>query len=196
MRLISDPEDWNGELPPVLVAPASGTAERRALLRALVAYVLGAAPDVVSIAHEEGRAPRLLVPEDAAFHLSSASRDGLAALAVGRAPVGVDIELVEAATEPPWHVLHPEERAWLMGLPAGERERGFARLWAAKEAYLKALGIGVAREPSSFAVLPEGEAMQVRDPARPGERILVATASTTDGGRDFAVALVERVATS
>ena len=194
MRPISDLAQWAGDLPVVLVAAASDAPARRLLLRELAARVLQLAPDAVVIAHREGRAPRLAMPpETTGLHLSSASRAGLAALAVGRVALGVDIEAVEPGREPPWNVLHPDERAWLAGLSAPEQARSFALLWAAKEAYLKALGIGLAREPSSFVILPGQIAgsMRLVDPARAGAGVRLSAEIVAHGGRDFAVALAE-----
>ncbi len=117
----------------------------------------------------------------------------MAAFAVGRSPLGVDIEAVEPGRELPWNVLHPDEGAWLAGLDAGDRDRSFALLWAVKEAYLKALGTGLAREPSSFPALP-GEAAgttSILDPERAGQGVSVSTAWFAWGERDFAVALVD-----
>ncbi len=184
--------DWDGVLPAVLVAPVRDQEARRGLLRALAARVLELAPERVAVAHEEGRAPRLVEPAWSGLRLSSAGRAGMAALALGRGPIGVDIEAVEPGAETPWNVLHPDERIWLSGLPVEEGPRGFARLWAAKEAYLKALGTGLGREPSSFAALPAENRraeMRVIDPAQRASS--VSTAWVTQDGREFAVALAE-----
>ena len=193
MRVMSDMADWAGEMPAVLVAPAPHAQARRSLLRALAARVLGYAPDRIAISHWEGRAPVLVSPAGAGLCLSSSSRAGLAALAVGRGALGLDIEAVEPARDPPWNVLHPEEQIWLAGLDPGERSRAFARLWAAKEAYLKLLGTGLRREPSSFAVLPGATAqeMTVLEPGTAVSGVSVQTAWIPDRGRDFALALAE-----
>jgi phosphopantetheinyl transferase len=192
MRPMANLAKWDGALPAVLVAPAGDQAARRGLLRALAARVLHLSPEDVALAYEEGRAPELIAPEASGLRLSSASRAGTAALAVGRGPIGVDIEAVEPGIEPPWNVLHPGERAWLSGLSQNQQRRGFAQLWAVKEAYLKALGTGLGREPSSFAALPADQTdadMRITDPGRPGAS--VATAWVTWEGRDYAVALAE-----
>ncbi len=162
-RWVTAPGEAGGGLPVALVARAPSPEARRALLRHLVAAMFGHAPDEVRIAHEPDLPPRLLGP--GGVHLSSASRDGWAALAVACGPVGIDIERVLPGAESPWHVLHPAEAAWLRDLSEGERDHAFTRLWTVKEAYLKALGTGLAREPGSFfvEVLDEGRA-QIDDP--------------------------------
>jgi phosphopantetheinyl transferase len=189
MRPMTNLAEWDGALPAMLVGPAGDQEARRGLLRALAARVLHIPPELVVVAHGEGRAPWLLAPEASGLCLSSASRAGMAALAVGRGPIGVDIEAVEPGIEPPWNVLHPDERACLSGLAPDEQGRSFARIWAAKEAYLKALATGLGREPSSFAALPADETgaeMRMVDPGRPAAK--VTTAWVTREARDYAVA--------
>jgi 4'-phosphopantetheinyl transferase len=192
MELISDPAKWSGALPVVLAAPADGRPARRTLLRALAARALGRPAEAVEILHAEGRAPVLVQPAESGLHLSSASRGSLAVAALARTPIGVDVERVEPGSEPPWNVLHSDERRWLAALAGGEREQGFAQLWAGKEAYLKALGIGLVREPSSFAVLPcrDGAGWSVRDPERDGF-VQVATTWVAQAGQRYAVAAAQ-----
>jgi len=57
-----------------------------------------------------------------------------------------------AAIEPPWSLLHPNERNILETLTGEARADAFPRLWTAKEAYLKALGLGFARDPTKIAI--------------------------------------------
>jgi 4'-phosphopantetheinyl transferase superfamily len=88
-------------------------------------------------------------------YVSRSATDGLAAWAASTvAPIGVDVqapppdlddELIRAA-------LHPSELSWFARQP--QREFAFARLWAGKEAALKAFGIGLAWPPCRVAVWP------------------------------------------
>ena len=64
----------------------------------------------------------------------------------------VDVERVDAEAPPPLDLLHPDERRLLAVTGAAARPLAFARLWAAKEAYVKALGTGFSRPPESFCV--------------------------------------------
>ena len=170
VRIITDPEDWDGELPALAVAAPAGVEERRALLRRLVARTLGRHLDAIAIAHEPGRAPRLVRPEGTGLLLSSASREGFAALALARSPVGVDVERVEPDRDPPWNVLHPAERRWLEDTPVAARARAFARLWAVKEAYLKAVGTGLVRGSEFVHVAVPGDGtVSVREAGIPVE---------------------------
>lgn len=70
------------------------------------------------------------------LHLSLSHAAGWVAAAVTAAPCGVDVEPLRALP-PPDGVLVPAESAWLAGLPAEERPRGFLTLWTRKEAVVK-----------------------------------------------------------
>jgi phosphopantetheinyl transferase len=124
---------------------------RRAATRRLVAKRLGVAASGVEIGHDPRGAPRLLRPETQ-LCLSVSGRADFCAIALGSSAIGVDIEPLEAGALPVWSALHPGEAALLRALPEAVRGESFLRLWTAKEAYLKALGSGFAREPASIAV--------------------------------------------
>lgn len=132
-------------------APDLGPA-RAALARRLAAWRAGVGEDAVSITHDERGAPRLRAP-GAAFSVSLAGRDDLVAAAVADGPVGVDIEPAGAAFDPPLNVLHPGERAALAAAGRDSHD-DFLRLWVAKEAYVKALGAGLTREPTEIEIRP------------------------------------------
>lgn len=137
---------------------------RRSLARKLLACQFGLDEDAVEIGHEPAGRPLILRPRGSGLHLSLATRSGLVAIALAHRPVGIDVEQVALANEPPLAALHPEERRWLEGLPASARPLAFAQLWSAKEAYVKALGAGFIRAPESFAVRLDGaERFAVRD---------------------------------
>lgn len=125
---------------------------RRSLARKVLARQFGLAEDAVEIGHEPAGRPLIIAPHGAGLHLSLATRAGLVAVALAHRPVGIDVEQVDLASEPPLAALHPDERRWLESLPAPARPLAFAQLWSAKEAYVKALGTGFARAPESFAV--------------------------------------------
>ena len=78
-------------------------------------------------------------------------------------PIGVDIERVGPAIDPPWNVLAPDEIGALVAIedPVA-RHDAFMRLWTVKEAALKALGIGLVREPSALAVTFEAGGARLR----------------------------------
>ncbi|MYU07838.1 4'-phosphopantetheinyl transferase superfamily protein [Streptomyces sp. SID8366] len=86
------------------------------------------------------------------LHYSLSYSGGLGLLAFAAVPVGTDVEAVPApdAVAEAADVLHPRERDELALLPPSARPPAFARAWVRKEAYLKGLGVGLARAPSSL----------------------------------------------
>jgi 4'-phosphopantetheinyl transferase len=88
------------------------------------------------------------------FNLAHAGDRAVLALALER-EVGIDLEPITAdLTVAPLlgHVCTPDEAAGIASLPARERIAAFLRLWTAKEAYLKAIGLGLFREPRRLHV--------------------------------------------
>ncbi len=131
--------------------PARGAfLRRRALSRRIVAARLGVAPQSVEIGHAPSGAPRVLAPSSS-LKISVSGRADFCAVAMAESPIGVDIE-PSRAIEPPWSLLHPNERNMLETLTGEARADAFSRLWTAKEAYLKALGLGFARDPTKIAI--------------------------------------------
>jgi phosphopantetheinyl transferase len=127
------------------------SALRRGIAQDLIARQFSLPLEAVTIEHDEAGRPVLARPAGTGLHISLATRSGLVAVALARAPVGVDVERIEPSVAPPLASLHPDERAALAALPNAARPLAFARIWAAKEAYVKALGVGFVRAPESFA---------------------------------------------
>jgi len=123
-----------------------------ALTRALQRHVLSAyAADVQPgqwqfQSSAEGR-PSLAPPFDrTGLHFNIAHTEGVVAMAVCQHPqVGVDVEKLDRA---PLAVadryFSAAEAAELRALPSHAQPRRFTRLWTLKEAYLKAVGTGLA----------------------------------------------------
>lgn len=140
---------------------------RRDMAQRIIARQLGLPAAAVTIGHDAQGRPLLEKPEGASLQLSLATRAGVVAVALANHPVGVDVERVDPAQEPPIAALHPVEAAALRGPPDSARPLAFARLWSAKEAYVKALGTGFARAPESFAVtFPTPDRFEVADALR------------------------------
>jgi phosphopantetheinyl transferase len=141
---------------------------RRRLLRRAVALRLGIAAGDILIAKDANGAPRVTSAREPIF-VSLGCRGELVAVAVADRPVGVDVEVVEAnAAEPAWHILHPREREWLSRQGPDARPESFLALWCAKEAYLKAVGLGLTREPAEIAVsLGDWDRVLIEDAGRP-----------------------------
>ncbi len=177
IRFIDDFVGWDRAVPTTLVTQVATPDHRHAALRALVARALALHQDLVEIERANDRPPLVAKPLGAGLYISAASRGGLAALAVAPGPVGADVEGLDLDGEIPWKVLHPDEAAALRSLAGRPRAMAFTRLWSLKESYLKALGVGLKREPKSFAVrFTDGEVATVQDPET---RAVVADARTT-----------------
>lgn len=133
---------------------------RRAFLRGVLAGYVGCTPAEVEVVAGPFGKPRLACgPTGLAF--SASSRGGLALVGVASgAEIGVDLEewpspLVSGAEEIARlarQVATEGERARLLARPAAELPRAFLALWTRKEAYLKALGTGLSREPATVEV--------------------------------------------
>jgi hypothetical protein len=149
-----------------LPAAEAGVSPRRRLARAVVRELLGAelgvAPGDVEITRECRRCgdpshgkPRLAGGASPSFSVSHSG--DLAIVALSRdACVGVDVELVR----PRLHldrlaarVLTPAELAGWRAVPEAMRLERFLERWTAKEALLKASGIGLAT-PLAHVALP------------------------------------------
>jgi phosphopantetheinyl transferase len=169
--LAPTPRDIQDAAKPI-AGPRDHFLARRALLRHLVAARLGLAPEAVQIGHGEDGRPMVIAP-DGALHVSVSARGTLAALAIAPVPVGVDLEPIGDPREPVWDVLHARERG---GVESAWKSRAedwpFLTIWTAKEAYLKALGLGLKREPSRLDVHFESDDIFfVHDPeAQPRQR--------------------------
>lgn len=99
--------------------------------------------------------PRL-VDGTAEFNLSHAGR--WVVCAISRTAVGVDVEQVRPFDLVlAWRFFHRRECAALAVQPAAARHDYFFRLWTAKEAYMKALGLGFQRDMASFSVAPRAD---------------------------------------
>lgn len=143
-----------------------------AMHRLLLAQVLHIPPAAVALGRDDLGCPRLA---DGALHTSlSHAQDWVAVAIAAGGPVGIDLEPAARAPELPdiaARICHPSEAAALAGLDAQERAAELLALWVRKEAFLKAEGIGLAREMADFQAadgdrLPSasvpGEYMHVR----------------------------------
>jgi phosphopantetheinyl transferase len=87
--------------------------------------------------------------------LSHNARACVAAVAAPDQPVGVDLEELGRIRQPEHMAdsLAPEERALVQGLQGAALDERILRLWCAKEAASKCLGIGLQGKPSGFLVV-------------------------------------------
>jgi 4'-phosphopantetheinyl transferase len=127
---------------------------RRGLMRAQLGQELGIAPQMVRIATDEHGKPFLRDDPDLAFNLSHSH--GLALLATMRGgAIGCDIEWRNPELACPRvaeRLFAREEYETLTALPPEQWIAGFYNCWTRKEAYVKALGLGLSHPLDAFTV--------------------------------------------
>jgi 4'-phosphopantetheinyl transferase len=118
---------------------------RQVLLRHL-ARRLDRSEESIALARDSFGKPILADPDIAYWFNCSSCNDLLLIAGSCTGPVGADVETVERCL-PVWEdaarEFAPAEQALLARLPPASRPLAFARLWTAKEAVLKASGIGI-----------------------------------------------------
>lgn len=141
----------------------------RALVRTVLAHYTGEAP--AELRFETGRfgRPSLAFPCVDALRFSLTHTEGLVACLVGRGgEFGIDAEALDRRGDferIAGRVLADSEcRAW-SALPEAERRAGFLRHWTLKEAYLKALGVGLQVAPRSAVFAIDGERIRLETAA-------------------------------
>jgi len=128
----------------------------RGLLRRILGDLLDADPATLTF-ERNGHGKPFLADEELEFNVSHSRDRLLIAVTAGRT-VGVDIEFrrnginMDAIADR-WFA--PEEREFFQALE--KPEQGFFDIWAKKEAYVKALGMGIFKELHAFAVPLGGE---------------------------------------
>jgi len=129
----------------------------RTALRTILGECLDVEPRMVSLRYGPRGKPELAVPfERTGLRFNVSHSDSLVLCAVaGQRRVGVDIERLrslpdlEAIAE---RMFSPRERQALRRLPPAQRHEGFFNCWTRKEAYIKALGEGLAYPLDRFTV--------------------------------------------
>ena len=127
----------------------------RAFLRLLLAQYL--ASDAASLRFQYGPHGKPALADDrSGVTFNLAHTDSLAVCALGRGrDLGVDVERVRPIPDADGvarSFFSPRETAELASVPEPARHRAFFDAWTRKEAFLKALGDGLARPLDSFDV--------------------------------------------
>ncbi|MCQ0029901.1 4'-phosphopantetheinyl transferase family protein [Burkholderia glumae] len=148
-------------------------ARHHAMLRVLLAESLGVASRAVAIAPDARGKPAL--PDYPRLHFNLSHSGPFGGVALGECPIGFDLEAPDGAAYErlAWRLYAFEAAALAKCSGTSCNPRAFARLWTAKEAYLKATGEGLRRRLDSFrlhvgadarafALLDDGTARSVR----------------------------------
>lgn len=123
---------------------AATWAAGRVILRHVLGTHLDRDPEDIDIRLDSAGKPRV---DECEFSVTRARR--LVLVAVADDPIGVDLEAVpeHAVAAEAMSLLHPKERSELEQGPQSDLATDFVRVWARKEAFLKALSTGLARDP-------------------------------------------------
>lgn len=130
----------------------------RAVLRRLLGAYLGASPGSLRFAYGPHGKPRLADAHHAQGHVTfnlSHSRDLALVAVAGGCELGVDLEAVrplEEASAMARRIFSAAELAALAAMPEAERDMAFYRFWTRREAWVKALGTGLAELPDRLDV--------------------------------------------
>ena len=133
-----------------------------AILRRLLAGRLGVSPQSIRLATGPRGKPALIDAPAAAPHFNLAHSGDLAAVALASRELGVDVEALRPfprAGRFAARFFAPFEQQWLEAAPEAERGQAALTLWTFKEAYLKAVGSGIAIALASVEVDPERPAL-------------------------------------
>jgi 4'-phosphopantetheinyl transferase len=161
---------------------------RGALRRILAPYTGRDARDLVFI-EGGGRKPQLRDHPSLHFNLSHSG--DFALIAVGAQPLGVDIEAIKPDID--WRALaaasfHPDERMILAQHSGAAALDAFFQIWAHKEAYLKATGIGLTDHLTAIDIPLEGGMVSAPKSLSPD----VWYAAPLDAPHGYAASIVSR----
>ncbi len=160
---------------------------RRALVRIEVAHATGGEPDSLRFIEGPQGKPSVWGAPHLRFNVSHTEDLALVVMSRER-EIGCDIERIDpdrARRDVAKRFFSPQEFAALTALPEEQWAEGFFNCWTRKEAYIKALGIGLAYPLESFSVsLAPGDQPRLIT-GEPG-----CTISTVDAGPGYSAAVV------
>lgn len=165
----------------------------RGLLRTVLGGYLGSVAGEIALGVGPNGKP-LLAGGSSPLRFNLSHSDDVVVFAVASSrEVGVDLERIRSdfpVDQIASHYYSPRERADLAGLPVGDRLRAAFECWTRKEAYLKAVGVGLTMPLDGFDVtVRPGEPVRIyrhdSKSAEQGEWSLHAF----DAGPDYAAAV-------
>lgn len=142
---------------------------RRFIQRSFVARFLhwNHALAEIPLIHQRDERPCLAGRPDLSLSFSASGR-GMVAAASRECHIGIDIEAVRSVAQPlalAQRFFATSECEWLATQPPATQAMDFQRMWAAKEACLKAIGTGVVFGPERFILTPSGSTFTLSPPA-------------------------------
>lgn len=140
-------------------------ASARTQLREILGTYLGESPAALEFQYNKHGKPEIMNPQALHFNLSHSG--DMALLAIGKDfPLGIDLEQYSAR---PYlgiasHLFSPAEQKALKTIPLQGRAALFFHIWAQKEAFIKACGLGLAYPTQGFSVPTHTSATEIDDP--------------------------------
>ncbi len=135
---------------------------RRGLLRRILSRYLGIPPDRLRFTYNPNGKPELSSEHGRRVRFNASHSDGMALYAVVRdRRVGIDVERSPTSVdimEIAERFFAPREVAVLTGLPSEARNDAFLAAWTGKEAYVKAVGLGLSSGLSEVEIAVTGAA--------------------------------------
>lgn len=122
--------------------------------RVLLAYLTAARPSEIQFVEVDHKKPRLMTL-DSSIEFSSGHSGDRGIIVTGPSPLGVDIEALERPIDYlsiAEHCFADEEYADIRRFRGNARRMAFFNCWTGKEAYVKAIGVGLSKPLRSFAV--------------------------------------------
>lgn len=127
---------------------------RRAMRRIAFAERLQALPSEIHFEEQENEKPIVVgAPKD--FHFSASHSSDVGIIGIAASKIGIDIECMDRDIDYlrfAERVFAPDEIEAISSRSGEARSRAFFNCWTGKEAYLKALGLGLPGGLRSFAV--------------------------------------------
>ena len=153
-----------------------GFMVNRAVLRTLLGFYLKTPPAEIEFTYGLQGKPRLAAASGMSFNASRSGDLAVFAFTLG-CELGVDVEQIRHL--PDMHSIAerffcPEEKAELMALRSNQRESAFYLCWTRKEAFVKAIGVGLSDQLSQFRVT-----------LQPGKPALLVHSAVDSGSHDW-----------
>ncbi|MEH6824415.1 MAG: 4'-phosphopantetheinyl transferase superfamily protein [Motiliproteus sp.] len=135
----------------------------RAMLRMLLAQQCGHCAEELRFCLNDWGKPSIAIPCTPSsyihspyphFNFSHSGKTAVLAM-TSMGPLGVDVERIKASTDidiVARRYFSSTEQQAFNSLPQSQRLRGFYQIWTRKEAYLKAVGVGLSGDLASFDV--------------------------------------------
>ena len=125
---------------------------RRAMRRVLLAHLAGVSPSELAIEESAGGKPFL---RDANIEFNASHSGDLAVIVTGCTSLGVDVESLDRPLDYlrfARHSFTEEEFVDIERCRGDDLRLAFFNCWTGKEAYIKAIGLGLGKDLRSFAV--------------------------------------------